>query len=144
MISSELLEAYAKTEYHIDVLASPILVYQRHTEVDNLLIEHDVEEWAYLTSFNPFSQLRSEAENLKSNLSLKNDLANYQTYSGSAIDPKGEWPNEDGFLALGLSHLNANELAQKYRQNAFLYGKLNQPTTLQLTKRGPRPPRFEK
>ena len=76
--------------------------------------------WAFLTAWNPQSKVLSNDENLRRNLELTEDLSDYDYILGFG---KGEgWPAEESFFIPNIDFEKAMNLAQKYDQNAFVYG----------------------
>lgn len=80
--------------------------------------------WAYLTAWNPGSELRMEFMNRQKQEDLELFLrgAGYALLPGVARDPSGQWPDEEGVLAFGLGWEKALMLGRRFHQNAILAG----------------------
>lgn len=83
---------------------------------------------AIITAFNPNSYLHTRIENLARQQQLMTLIKKhgFEFFSGRNIDPRGEWPDEESFLILGLDFDCANNLARKFDQNAFVWIEHNQ------------------
>jgi hypothetical protein len=94
----------------------------------------DIESWAYITAWNPLPITYSLEENRVRNQSLKNDLdaisLEYIDGVGMAID--GSWQEESVFIK-NISKEQAEHLAQKYEQVAYLFAHRNEKAQLVYT-----------
>ena len=94
----------------------------------------DIESWAYITAWNPLPITYSLEENSVRNQSLKNDLdaisLEYIDGVGMAID--GSWQEESVFIK-NISKEQAEHLAQKYEQVAYLFAHRNEKAQLVYT-----------
>ena len=137
MSSSEraLLEnAYRATTYTASV---PLLlrVGQRSVLLDAVLEEWKVEEWAYLTAWNPRSVPRPLAENNAAQDELVAALRarGLAVFHGVGVGDDGDWPPEPSVLALGIGRDDALALARKHGQAAILVGRRGGPAELAWT-----------
>jgi hypothetical protein len=82
------------------------------------------EPWAYLTAWNPGSEVRMEFMNRQKQEDLELFLrgAGYSLLPGVAHDPSGQWPDEEGVLVFGLGWEKALMLGRRFHQNALLAG----------------------
>lgn len=89
----------------------------------SLMNEYAVRSAAFLTAWNPFSELTSAAANEAEQARLLHDidLAGHATLPALARDPTERWPDEPSVLVLGIERDAACALALRYRQNALLY-----------------------
>jgi hypothetical protein len=80
--------------------------------------------WAYITAWNPGSEIQMEFVNRKKQEELEMHLrgSGYAVLPGYSRDPEGEWPDEEGIFVYGLTWENALLLGRKYSQNAILAG----------------------
>jgi hypothetical protein len=80
--------------------------------------------WAYLTAWNPGSEIQMDFVNRQKQEELELYLrgAGYSVLPGFARDPRGEWPDEDCILVFGLGWEKALLLGRKFNQNAILAG----------------------
>ena len=83
------------------------------------------ESWAYITAYNPFSELLSDEENEKRNKELESKLTKFEIFSGRGVGTDGTWSDEESFLVLGISRNDAMELGKKFEQNAILFGTID-------------------
>jgi len=80
---------------------------------------------AFLTAFNPRSEILSLQENESRQTQLLADIAQlgFAACDGYGADEGGDWPREISVLVAGISYVQAQDLAKKYDQNAFLFMK---------------------
>ncbi len=119
--------AYLETIY---VLTAPDAIFELkigefHADFDVWLNQKKITTWVKMTAANPYSRELSLAENDERNDLLRNNLIawGYHTLYGSeGKPPHGEWQPEPGFFVPNIQLSTALMLAQKYNQNAILYG----------------------
>ena len=94
----------------------------------------DVSSWAYITAWNPLPITYSLEENRVRNQSLKNDLdaINLEYLDGVGIAIDGSWQEESVFIK-NISKEQAEHLAQKYEQVAYLFANGNDKAELIYT-----------
>lgn len=124
-ISTDLIAAYADTEYRVHVgdhiltlrvdQASPDLAeaYQRTGSTSA----------AFITADNPFSETATDAENAVNHAALGQHLRDLTAhiFDGEGHGMTGDWPPEKSYLALGLSREQACALGIQFRQNAIVF-----------------------
>jgi hypothetical protein len=95
------------------------------------------QEWAYLTACNPRSRVLSAEQNAARMAALVVDLGviGWPMVHGAgepapAADGQVDWTAEPSVLVLGLSREAALELARRYDQHAFVYGRRGQAAEL--------------
>lgn len=120
-----LLRAYQAAEYHL-YLGQELLVFyidKAQPELDSLLQSYGVSSAAFITAYNPRSQLLDEQSNLAAQAQLETILfAQSLAYlSGCGVDPKGIWPPEPSFMIFGLTQESARLLGQQFQQNAIVW-----------------------
>jgi hypothetical protein len=88
-----------------------------------LLHVHKSTTAAILTAYNPYSEIQPSAENERMQAALVAALKPVATACFDAIgsDPDGEWEPEASTLALGISLVEAERLADQFGQNAFIW-----------------------
>lgn len=93
------------------------------SEMVELMRLHDVKSAALITAFNPRSILATAEENVRNHNALVADInaLGLESLSGEGGDVSNAWPSEPSVLALGISLQDAELLADRYRQNAFLW-----------------------
>ncbi len=121
----DLINAYNTTEYKV---YSPTLVIKigiANQVLNDLLISFNASTWAYITAFNPFSKILTEAENLKRHEELKVKIGNYKFFEGEGVGEDKTWKPETSFLIVGISLNEAIEIGKFYEQNAIVVGENN-------------------
>lgn len=93
------------------------------SEMVELMRMHGVKSAALITAFNPRSVLVSAQENVRNHNVLVADInaLGLESLSGEGGDLSNAWPSEPSVLALGISLQDAELLADRYQQNAFLW-----------------------
>jgi hypothetical protein len=136
--SPELITAYRNTDYQAD--ASPTVTVTVRIDlhdpaVDGLLQSRKVGTAAFLTAFNPLSEPTGDAANARAQECLVRDLAilGIAHIAGRGVGRDETWPIEPSVLALGISRVAAEELARRYRQNAFVWVERGKAPELVLT-----------
>ena len=136
MIDDVLLRAYATTSYWIDVPGAPFYVQigQVSAELDALLDAHQVEEWTYITAYNPRSAQIDMAINEQRQCELTQEVmqAGYTIIQGRGVGQDESWPPEPSLLLLGIPRHAAVELGRKYEQNAIVVGQKSKAPELVL------------
>ena len=132
-----LRSAYLSTTYRafIDNESQlDIIVGQANHALDQLLSLEEVDSYAFITAWNPFSKTVSEEQNHAANEVLKHELRPYSVYEGIGIPKQpSEWDGEQSFLVLGINKAEATRLGKKYEQNAIIYGEASsEPVLLML------------
>ncbi len=128
-ISRELENAYLNSIYKVFVRDKEIdlRIGKKSLEMDMVLEEFGFDNFAFLTAANPKSTPKSESENRKRNTKLENEIIQREFIflSGIAQAQNGDW-QEKSFCILGIDLKTAKAFAEKFEQNAFLYGLKNQ------------------
>jgi hypothetical protein len=122
-------EAFLDTTYR--VLQSPyvdIKISQSPVEFSEL------ENWAFITAWNPLPQILSLEENKIRNKQLEEDIKQIDLkYTfGLGISQDELW-SEESFFIENINLSIANQLASKYGQLAFVYGTSGQNAELVYT-----------
>lgn len=127
-VSSELLKAYRETHYvvfyHNKSMTLQVDVFS--SALQNLQHQYAVTTSAFLTAFNPYSQICNAAKNLAANRYLesvlqKNAFPYLKGYGAYPVNT--DWLPEESFLIMGVSLSYIRQLAQQFRQNAFLWSE---------------------
>ena len=105
--------------------------------LDAWLAAAHAQEWAYLTACNPRSRVLSTEQNAARMAALVVDLGviGWPLVHGAGEPEPTEsrqvdWTAEPSVLVLGLSREAALELAVRYDQHAFVYGRSGQAAEL--------------
>ena len=123
-ISPNLIRAYREAKFVVQS-NTPItlLVGQCNKDLSALLRDHKKTTAAFITAFNPFSKVQTDQENLQAQNELLTDIKRlgFEAIKGYGQDNAEEWPREDSILIIGLTESQAETLADKYSQNAFIW-----------------------
>lgn len=124
-ISPRCIKAYREAVYvvHLGDREIALQVNKVSSQLANLMKEWEVTTAAFLTAFNPYSQILDAEEN---EARQKRMLADAQPlcpriFPGIGRDKNNQWPHELSMLALGIFLDDAQKLADQYEQNAFLW-----------------------
>jgi hypothetical protein len=102
-ISPCLIRAYREAKYVVEHI-SPITLHvgQSSLRLSSLLKEHQVNTAAFITAYNPYSNVLSEQENISAHNSLIKDInaLGLQTFHGFGQDLNEQWPKERSVLIL--------------------------------------------
>jgi len=119
----ELIEAYKATEYRVFSPSITIRIGKVSDELDNLLKENNEEDWAFITSWNPFGRDCSLEENNRFYDSLLEDISKLKYFEGEGQGIDSTWAPEKSILIIGISKSESIRIGNKYNQNAILIGK---------------------
>ena len=125
-MNKELFIAYKETDFNVSNQSITIKIGENNDLLNNLLLEHGAEEWAYITPFNPYSKVLSEEQNEQRFKELRNKIVNYKYFEGEGVGKDPSWKPERSFLIFGISKEKAMEIGNEYEQNAIVYGVINQ------------------
>lgn len=120
----ELINAYKNTDY---IVYNPSLVIKigvKNQALDSLLKALNATTWAYITAFNPYSKLLSEASNSSRHEILKTKIENYRFYEGEGVGEDKKWKPEISLLIIGISLEKAMEVGNCFEQNAIVVGEI--------------------
>ncbi len=125
-LPAELVQAYRETEFQ--VLINPPFTLRVGVPSDALLAlyrEYRVWRSAFLTAWNPGSDLASDAANAHAHrdLLVQLDGLGVRHFPGFGQDPAGQWPGEVSCLALGLTVNQASDLGRAFGQNAIVWAE---------------------
>lgn len=99
-------------------------VGEPHPALDQILENRGLRHYAWITAANPRSARLDEAENRARNRALAARLDGWQYLRARTVPDDGAWPDEGGFLVLGMGPEDALELARAFEQNAILVGEV--------------------
>jgi len=124
-ISPKLIKAYRDAVYvvHVGDRDIALQVNKASKELGQLMDEWEVTTAAFLTAFNPHSQVLDAAENEARQKQMVADAQPMcpRIFPGIGRDQHDQWPHELSMLALGIYLDDAQTLANRYEQNAFLW-----------------------
>ncbi len=109
-----------------------IRVGNRHAELDELLPEPLVTEWAFITAWNPGSKLLSAQQNAARHEELMQIVRDhgYQYYGGAGIPDNSGWMPERSIWIAGIPRADAVHLGKRFGQNAIVVGMVGMPAEL--------------
>jgi hypothetical protein len=127
-MEKSLINAYLETTYTVESLGIEIVIGKENEALQKHLVIQNIASWAFITAENPRSQSYSDDLNRERNISLENYLKknNYLFYSGLGVPRDTNWQAEKSYLINNISLEKATEIAVKYEQNAFVFGKQNE------------------
>ena len=120
-----LLQAYKSTKYMVFKPNLVIEIGVINDSLNDLVIQHNATEWAYITAYNPFSRILTDVENQERHLELKELTSPNLTFEGHGVGTDPAWEPELSLLILGISKEEAIVLGKRFEQNALVYGKIN-------------------
>ena len=110
---------------------------EANPDVDNLFIASRLAStdsvvsasWAYITAWNPASQLLDDSENAARQDELRREVAARVVsdevaayYEGEGVPDVGDWTPEASLLIIGIDRGAASALGARFGQNAILVG----------------------
>lgn len=103
--------------------------------LDEILKAGEYQGAAFITAWNPYSQLLSKEENSRRQLSLLTDIESQGLANINGIGQHHDngWPGEESILILGLNLDAARDLSRKYDQLAFVWHSIFRQTQLVKT-----------
>ena len=136
MKNTILTTAFLNTNYSIlsdDVFKEKVILKIGETVDFNSTLPH-LEEWTFITAWNPLPDILSNELNRKRNTALLAEINKngFKTHLGIGTSEDGKW-FEDSFFVENISKEKALFYAQKFGQVAFVHGKKNQKAELVFT-----------
>jgi hypothetical protein len=136
MLDEALLKAYNETEYRL--LLEPVIVLvpgQISSAADDLLNSLGNSSGIVMTAYNPMSVPKTAAENDKAQNQLIEDinLQGFKYLPAEGVGMDGLWPPEPSIFICGLNATEANEIAKKYQQAAFVEIQIGSPAKVVIT-----------
>lgn len=136
LISPEMLKAYEEAIFSVNTISGKIhfQINRNSAELNSFLHSEMCTTAALITAYNPFSQPHSLEANEFAQQRLAQELYNRQIrfVLGEGRDAKGIWDAEPSLLALEIKLKDAEELAYKFQQNAFVWIERNNSPMLKL------------
>jgi hypothetical protein len=124
-MSNKLIAAYRQTNYIIDAPDGPTVlrIGVPSVELFRMFEKLHVRSAVYITAWNPFSQMKSDLENVAENRRLRAVLesACLSVLDGRGQSDDGSWPAEASFLGLGVTRNGAMTLGRQFMQNAIVW-----------------------
>lgn len=122
---NSLIEAYKNTKYIVFEPTLTIEIGKLNQEIDEIIIKHNSNAWAFITAYNPYSRVLTNDENRVRHEELKDLTKNYMTFEGHGVGEDPTWEAELSLFIIGISKDDALKIGKKFEQNAIVYGKFN-------------------
>ena len=126
MSSVDLHTAYVRTTYWVEAKSQPLAlrIGEKSRRLDLILGRLGATRWAFMTAWNPLSQLRSPWYNVHRQRALLRAVENsgWQWLRGLAQSDAEDWPAEPGLLVVGIGAAQARRLGRRFRQYAVVLG----------------------
>ena len=123
----DLHTAYLQTTYWVEARPQPLAlrIDEQSPRLDRMLGERGLSRWAFLTAWNPRSQLRPHWDNAGRDRQLLRVLGSlgWQWLHAVALGDGDDWPAEPGVLVPGMGRTQARRLGRRFRQHAVVVGE---------------------
>lgn len=134
MIDNDTIEIYKTAKYIVELERNTcrISVGEINTNIDALLVKHNVKNAYFITPENPFSKALTNEENALRHKRFIIDMckSGYAFYTGYGTNEAETWPKETSYLIMCGDEPAMHELAKQYEQNGFLKVSMQAPTVL--------------
>jgi hypothetical protein len=121
---NDLLEAYKNTKYNVSQHDLVIEIGKLNDKLNELLNKYNSTEWAFITAFNPYSNVLTENENVERHNELKKLTDRYITFEGHGVGEDPSWEPELSLLIIGITKEVSILIGNKFEQNAIIIGKI--------------------
>jgi len=125
-----LIRSYKQTLFLVDGFKKPVMVGTKSPEVDQFLEKESKSSWAFITAYNPMSNIEPDNVNNHNHHLLKSDIQEYLYICGHGKDPNDKWVPEPSFFIVGISKSDAISLGKTYGQLAIVYGEIDKKSEL--------------
>jgi hypothetical protein len=135
-IDQHTLQAYLETTYVTKKPELSIKIGEINRALNIFLFDNNCFFWAFVSAYNPYSSILSDDENelLHKELIEKVKSMKLRYCEGAGIPSDESWKAEKSLLILDISKKDAIALGKEYKQNAIVFGKLNQAPELVFCK----------
>lgn len=124
-IAADLLAAYTRTDFLVfDAEGAWCLnVGLASSRADALMADCGAYSAAFITAFNPRSEILPPTENARRHAALLAAIerGTWRWLEGEGRDPTGDWAPEPSCLILGITLQDALDLARQFDQNAIVF-----------------------
>ena len=124
-IPAKLIQNYVAAHYQAKLSADMLTLHigQHCKSLAKLMRENETQCALYITACNPCSQAQTPGINLVATNQLVALLATHSShiFAGKSLDPAGNWPAEQSFLALGIDLAVSKVLGRQFNQNAIVW-----------------------
>lgn len=126
-LDQRLVSAYLKTKYWTEAVRMDesglfFEIGQPAPDLESQLEAHDFRTFAFITAWNPASQMLDQWHNQWRNLQLEIELHPHCRLlrRGLGVGQEGDWPPEESFMCLNIPLEKAAELGRQFGQNAIV------------------------
>ena len=135
IIDQQLKSNYESATYRIIKPLIDLKIGQCNQQLDELLLDNHVVNWAIITAYNANSQITDSKLNSTRQLELEKWLESehWLWIQGCNVDPKAIWPDEPSCFVLGIEVKQALTIAREFGQKAIVYGYLGSAAKLGWT-----------
>ncbi len=130
MIQQELIEVYNRTEYRVSGTEIILKIGEHSQMLDILLNQYHQQDWAFITAYNPCSNVLPDNENSARHEPLKASLGLYSYFEGEGVGDNPPWKPERSLLVIGISRRKAMDIGNLFEQNAIVAGRIYLPPEL--------------
>jgi hypothetical protein len=127
-VDTVLTDCYKATTFRVEGPDGiiDIRIGEKHPRIDALLALHTVKDWAYITAWNPRSQVMSTEQNVAAQAQLIDVVRarGFEFYEGDGIPDDPTWAAERSIWTAGISRQAAGELGTRFGQNAIVVGSI--------------------
>lgn len=138
-LDATLLAAYRATCYRVFIQTSTLdlRIGELNSALDVILTQHQAVNAIWMTAYNPFSTPTPEPVNQAALMQLHAALSlqKLPIFPSRALADLGNWPDEAGYLVIGLTETRARYLLAPYRQHAILWCPKGAPVELRVLTR---------
>ena len=123
MTKEALVLKFRETDYIVDDDPPLIIkVGEQNDALRALFASFGVETGAFMTAWNPGGELADIDTNYDKQAELLTEIENLRLnyFVGEGVHPHGDW-QEDSYLVLGIQQGDADQLAQKFHQAAYVW-----------------------
>lgn len=122
-----LKSAYLQTNYVAEDKNERIVIRvgEHNSALDKLLESYGIKTWAFVTAYNPFSELLTEKENQIRQKNLVEQLKknNFRFLNGYGKGADENWQAEPSVLVFAIALDEAISISRKFGQNAIVFGE---------------------
>lgn len=125
-VIDDLDTAYRATTYiaHLHTGNLNLRVGHASTALEQLMKDHQCDQWAFISAVNPDSKQLTEAANANRHRQLLEVIRQSKLcyFAGDGVPDIAGWPIEPSLMVLGIPLKQALEIASKFGQRAILAG----------------------
>lgn len=124
-LSEALLANYRKADYvfRYGQYSTKMKIGKKCDDLAYMMADFQATTAVFITPYNPHGELLGQEENLERYERFVDEIKmiGNSFFYGYGGDPDNEWPPEKSLLIFNLSRREANAIAKKYEQNAFVF-----------------------